>query len=85
MQAPHVIRHYAAGARLIGLSEQQIRRHLDQLRESSVDNKSPYAQPPYAFYSNAKCVAKKKTMEGNRKLPAVSTYLVILSIFTMLP
>ena len=50
VQTPHVIRHYAAGARLIGLSEQQIRRHLEQLRRSSMsNNKSPYAQPPYAF------------------------------------
>ena len=66
-QAPHVIRHYAAGARLIGLSEQQIRRHLDKLRESSADDKSPYAIPPYSFYSKT---MKAKTPIHKKKDPA---------------
>jgi len=67
VQAPHVIRHYAAGARLIGLSEQQIRRHLDKLRESSADDKSPYAIPAYSFYSNT---VKSKTPSQKKKDPA---------------
>ncbi|XP_057305377.1 uncharacterized protein LOC130642305 [Hydractinia symbiolongicarpus] len=69
VQAPHVIRHYADGARLIGLSEQQIRRHLDRLRESSVDNKSPYAQPPYALFVNSKAAIKKKKITPDKLAP----------------
>ena len=82
VQTPHVIRHYAAGARLIGLSEQQIRRHLERLRESSVDNKSPYAQPPYAFYCNSRPSSEAKTKTPvavhvpPTKLPDVSYFYI---------
>merc|ERR1712224_1069872 len=72
VQAPHVIRHYAAGARLIGLSEQQIRRHLDKLRESSADDKSPYAHPPYSFYKYTKKRKQKKPADLPVTLPPIS-------------
>jgi len=75
VQAPHVIRHYAAGARLIGLSEQQIRRHLDKLRESSADDKSPYAHPPYSFYKYTKkerALSQKKKNIDAYTLPPVA-------------
>merc|ERR1712113_290540 len=81
VQAPHVIRHYAAGARLIGLSEQQIRRHLDKLRESSADDKSPYAIPAYSFYSNtmkAKTPTQKKKDSAAEGLPPLSDNLKML-------
>jgi len=81
VQAPHVIRHYAAGARLIGLSEQQIRRHLDKLRESSADDKSPYAIPPYSFYSNtmkATQKTQKKKDPTTEALPPLSDNLKML-------
>ncbi|XP_065052372.1 uncharacterized protein LOC135681710 [Rhopilema esculentum] len=43
---PHdVIGHYTAGARLIGLTERQMRRDMKKLTKISSDNKSPYAQP----------------------------------------
>ncbi len=29
---PHVVNHYAAGARLIGLTEKQIKEHLQKLK-----------------------------------------------------
>lgn len=64
-----MIGHYADGARLIGLSEQQIRRHLDRLRESSSDNKSPYAQPPYLLTTPARnkpCIPKLDTIGEDR-------------------
>ena len=70
VQTPHVIRHYADGARLIGLSEQQIRRHLDQLRRSSNDSKSPYAQPPYAYFH----LGNKDTGRGRVKLENVRLF-----------
>lgn len=68
VQTPHVIRHYADGARLIGLSEQQIRRHLDQLRRSANDSKSPYAQPPYAYFH----LGNQDTGRGRVKLENIT-------------
>lgn len=73
-----MIRHYAAGARLIGLSEQQIRRHLDKLRESSADDKSPYAHPPYSFYKYTKkerALSQKKKNIDAYTLPPVSRFI----------
>lgn len=73
-----MIRHYAAGARLIGLSEQQIRRHLEQLRRSSMsNNKSPYAQPPYAFMH----LCRQKEVPRPVKLEKVAFYFNTLCHF----
>ncbi|XP_072046796.1 uncharacterized protein [Amphiura filiformis] len=46
-QAPHVVMHYAAGARLIGLTEKQLVQHMKLLQQSNRENnyQSPYAQP----------------------------------------
>ncbi|XP_064626353.1 uncharacterized protein LOC135487024 [Lineus longissimus] len=44
-RTPHVIGHYTAGARLIGLTDRQIERHLADLQRSSKGVKSPYAKP----------------------------------------
>ncbi len=35
VNAPHVVMHYAAGARLIGLTEKQLARHLERLQASN--------------------------------------------------
>lgn len=81
VQAPHVIRHYADGARLIGLSEQQLRRHLDKLREQSADDKSPYAHPPYSCYATMTKVKKdthKKKEITPDSLPPISENLDML-------
>ncbi|XP_071941497.1 uncharacterized protein [Antedon mediterranea] len=53
MNAPHVVSHYAAGARLIGLTEKQLQEHLDRIRQSNRDNNyhSPYAEPLYLLHS----------------------------------
>lgn len=48
VQVPHVVNHYAAGARLIGLSEKQIKKHLMELKGSYAKHgglNSPYARP----------------------------------------
>ena len=69
-KSPHVVGHYAAGARLIGLTEKQMAKHLATL--SSVNegenNNSPYAQPLCMFQSDitpTKLLSKRK---GNGKI-----------------
>ncbi|KXJ28037.1 Caltractin [Exaiptasia diaphana] len=59
IQAPHVVGHYAAGARLIGLTEGQLRKHMETLRRRHAegDEKSPYAEPLHIVFGNA---SKKK-------------------------
>jgi hypothetical protein len=39
--------HYAAGARLIGLTEKQLQKHMEKIRASNANSTSPYAQPLY--------------------------------------
>ncbi|XP_022102020.1 uncharacterized protein LOC110985355 [Acanthaster planci] len=60
--APHVVMHYAAGARLIGLTEKQLARHLEKLQASNKgkDLKSPYAQPLRIFLTGAPARTTKK-------------------------
>lgn len=49
-KSPHVVGHYAAGARLIGLTEKQIAKRLATLNVTrGKDNDSPYAQPLCLF------------------------------------
>ncbi|XP_033629321.1 uncharacterized protein LOC117291613 [Asterias rubens] len=64
VNAPHVVMHYAAGARLIGLTEKQLARHLERLQASNQGNdlKSPYAQPLHIFLTGppVKNVKKKE-------------------------
>eukprot|EP00794_Sanderia_malayensis_P017338 gene17338-19069_t len=43
---PHdIIGHYTAGARLIGLTQRQMKRDIKKLTKITSDSKSPYAQP----------------------------------------
>lgn len=53
-KSPHVVAHYAAGARLIGLTEKQMAKRLATLSVSGGENNSsPYAQPVWTdFQSN---------------------------------
>ena len=54
-KSPHVVGHYAAGARLIGLTEKQMALHLATLNQSGDENSdSPYAQPVSLFSSPLK-------------------------------
>jgi hypothetical protein len=49
-KAPHVIGHYTAGARLIGLTEKQMLKHFAALSATNAENEdSPYAQPLHIF------------------------------------
>ena len=43
-QTPHVVNHYAAGARLIGLTERQLKEHLEHLKASNAGQGSRLTQ-----------------------------------------
>ena len=69
-KSPHVVGHYAAGARLIGLTEKQMAKHLANLSSENEgeNNNSPYAQPLCMFQTNVhptKILSKRK---GNGKI-----------------
>lgn len=51
--------HYAAGARVIGLTENQLRRRMESLkaRHAAGDNKSPYAEPLHIVFGTVGIVA----------------------------
>ena len=52
-KSPHVVGHYAAGARLIGLTEKQMAKRLATLSVTGGENNdSPYAQPLCMFTTN---------------------------------
>ena len=77
-KSPHVVGHYAAGARLIGLTEKQMAKHLATLSASGGDNQdSPYAQPLCLFATNfpRKVVSKRRTGHGRIKLTVVKGVL----------
>lgn len=70
-KSPHVVGHYAAGARLIGLTEKQMALHLATLNQSGDENSdSPYAQPVCLFSSPAK--AMNHPRNGRIKLRIVN-------------
>ena len=58
---PHVVAHYAAGARLIGLTEKQLAIHLANLRFKYKAGDSPYCQPIWRL-------PEEKTKPGRRKM-----------------
>lgn len=52
-KSPHVVAHYAAGARLIGLTEKQMAKRLATLSVSGGENNdSPYAQPVWTDFTS---------------------------------
>jgi hypothetical protein len=44
-QSPHVISHYSAGVRLIGLTDRQLEREMKKMQRSVKQIDSPYAKP----------------------------------------
>ncbi len=61
-KSPHVVGHYAAGARLIGLTEKQMAKHLATLNATGGQNQdSPYAQPLCLFTTNLPSNIKRMT------------------------
>ena len=70
-KAPHVVGHYAAGARLIGLTEKQIAKRLATLSASGgKDNDSPYAQPLCLFNTDipASVFSRERKTHGKIRL-----------------
>ena len=64
-KAPHVVGHYAAGARLIGLTEREMAKRFATLSVGSKEADSPYAQPPVGIFRNK---SKSYRMTGKIKL-----------------
>ncbi|XP_069127042.1 uncharacterized protein [Argopecten irradians] len=54
-QAPHVLSHYTAGVRLIGLTDRQLQRQFKKMQKTARNNDSPYANP-LPFVSQSGCV-----------------------------
>ena len=74
-KSPHVVGHYAAGARLIGLTEKQMAQHLATLNQSGDENSdSPYAQPVCLFAMPIKNLGKAHR-KGTIKLRIVNKKL----------
>lgn len=66
---PHVVGHYAAGARLIGLTEKQLHKHLVRIRAANANSNSPYAQPLSILNQSP---GKKRTRVRSQKSPLSS-------------
>lgn len=69
-----MVGHYAAGARLIGLTEKQMAKHLATLSVTGGENQdSPYAQPLCMFTTNipSKLLRKQRAGHGRIRLTVV--------------
>ncbi|XP_001637910.3 uncharacterized protein LOC5517849 [Nematostella vectensis] len=69
-QAPHVVGHYAAGARLIGLTETQLRKHMEKLKANHAagDEKSPYAEPLHIVFGTTSKKKRKKRKVDSKEV-----------------
>ncbi|XP_074640153.1 uncharacterized protein LOC141898228 [Tubulanus polymorphus] len=63
---PHVISHYTAGARLIGLTDRQIERTLARFEKAAKGTNSPYAKPLHFVTPDQ---GKKKTKASEIPTP----------------
>ena len=73
-KSPHVVGHYAAGTRLIGLTEKQMAKCLTTLNISGCEKQdSPYAQPLCTFATNVpgKLAGKQGVGDGRIRLTVV--------------
>ena len=64
-KAPHVVAHYAAGARVIGLTEKQMAAHLASLPFKCAQGDSPYSQPVCKLPEDE---SKRKKKKGRGKI-----------------
>ncbi|XP_052775065.1 uncharacterized protein LOC128213426 isoform X2 [Mya arenaria] len=58
--APHVISHYTAGVRLIGLTTRQMEREMAKMQKSAAKNDSPYAKPLQFVHMGAKKIVRRE-------------------------
>lgn len=74
-KSPHVVGHYAAGARLIGLTEKQMAQHLATLNQSGDENSdSPYAQP-VCLFNSPPASSEKDSRKGKIRLRIINKKL----------
>ena len=65
---PHVVGHYAAGARVEGLTDKELRKTWQDLSQASKGKNSPYAQPlNFVISTNRGAGYKKKTIRSRKK------------------
>lgn len=65
-----MVGHYAAGARMIGLTEKQMAKYFATLSSENEGkkNNSPYAQPLYIFQSDVPSKIQKCKKNGTGKI-----------------
>ena len=69
IQAPHVISHYTAGARLIGLTTRQLEKAMKKMEKTAVKDDSPYAKPLHFVHLGTKEMVKRKRIKPTRTGP----------------
>jgi len=67
-EAPHVISHYTAGVRLIGLTTRQLERKMKEMQKSAAGNDSPYAKPLQFVHIGAKPVVSRRKRKTLKKV-----------------
>ena len=58
-QKPHVISHYSAGARLIGLTTRQLTQQMKKMQKTAANNDSPYAKPLMFVHLGTRKIVKR--------------------------
>ena len=58
-QTPHVISHYSAGARLIGLTTRQLTQQMKKMQKTAANHDSPYAKPLMFVHLGTRKIVKR--------------------------
>ena len=68
-RSPHVVGHYAAGARVFGLTDKELRKTWKEFSHASKGKDSPYAQPLDFVVDdhNGKCLKTIRAMRRRKK------------------
>lgn len=66
-RSPHVVGHYAAGARVFGLTDKELRKTWKEFSHASKGKDSPYAQPLNFVVDDHKEKCLKKTIRAMRR------------------
>ncbi|XP_071119319.1 uncharacterized protein [Haliotis cracherodii] len=72
---PHVLSHYTAGARLIGLTDRQLAIEMKKMHKSMKQQDSPYAQPLQLVVKGGRAVRRAirpHRKAGERPVPAAT-------------
>ncbi|KAJ8306259.1 hypothetical protein KUTeg_016804, partial [Tegillarca granosa] len=64
-QSPHVLSHYTAGARLIGLTDRQLAKQMKKMQKDAKQHDSPYAKPlPFVSQGGSVKTTRRRTRCG---------------------